>query len=356
MKAARIPQFGTPDVFRIDDIPQPIPQPGEALVRIKACGVNRMDTELRAGVYGGQPLTDFFFGKDIRLPHIPGVEPAGVIETMNAPATELTPGTRVLPHSHLSCGICPQCLAGYDNACAEIRVLGVQTPGCGGYAEYFAWPATSLIPFDESLSFEQAAALLVNYGPVWFGLIDRARLKEGETVVVTGAAGGCGHAALDIARMSGARAIAVTRSPEKTKALLDAGADAVVIDRAEENWAAEVLELTAGRGAECVLELVGAATWSRSLEVAAMLGRIVVIGSHSGLNVDLNLGVLFGKNLSIEGITRANRGAMERLVRLAEQGKLCPHIGHILPLADVSEAHRLMDADEHTGKIVLTMS
>ena len=355
MKAARIPQFGAPDVFRIDEIPQPEAKPGEALIRIKACGVNRMDTELRAGVYGGQPLADFFFGKNIQLPHIPGVEPAGIIETIHAATTELVPGTRVVPHSHLSCGTCPQCRAGYDNACAEIQVLGVQTPGCGGYAEYFTWPAEGLIPFSEALSFEQAAALLVNYGPVWFGLTERAGLKKGETVVVTGAAGGCGHAALDIARMSGARAIAVTRSPDKAAALRDAGADVVVIDRAGENWAEAVLEWTAGRGADCVVELVGAATWPRSLEAAALRGRIVVIGSHSGLNVDLNLGQLFGKNLSIEGITRANRSAMEHLVRLAEQGELRPHIGHTLPLANVAEAHRLMDADEHTGKIVLTL-
>ncbi len=355
MKAARIPAYGAPDVLRIDEFPQPKPNPGEALVRIKACGVNRMDTELRAGVYGGQPLSDFFFGKNIELPHIPGVEPAGVIETTKVNASNLVPGTRVVPHSHLSCGACPQCRAGYDNACAEIRVLGVQTPGCGGYAEYFTWPAKSLIPFNDALSFEQAAALLVNYGPVWFGLIDRARLKEGETLVVTGAAGGCGHAALDIARMSGARAIAVTRSPDKVAALRDAGADAVVIDRDGDNWAESVNDLTAGHGADCVVELVGAATWQRSLEAAALRGRIIVIGSHSGLNVELNLGQLFGKNLSIEGITRANRSAMERLVRLAEKGDLRPHVGHVLPLADVAEAHRLMDADEHTGKIVLTM-
>ena len=356
MKAARIPQYGAPEVFRIDEIPLPEPTAGEALIRIKACGVNRMDTELRAGVYGGQPLSDFFFGKNIQLPHIPGVEPAGIIESIAAVRSKLEPGTRVVPHSHLSCGSCRQCRAGYDNACPEIQVLGVQTPGRGGYAEYFAWPTSSLIPFNDALSFEQAAALLVNYGPVWFGLIDRAGLKQGETVVVTGAAGGCGHAALDIARMAGARAIAVTRSPAKVAALRAAGADTVVIDRPDVNWADAVLELTSGHGADCVVELVGAATWQRSLAAAAVRGRIVVIGSHSGLKVDLNLGQLFGKNLSIEGITRANRAAMENLVRLAEQGKLRPHIGHTLPLAEVAGAHRLMDADEHTGKIVLTLA
>lgn len=356
MQAARIPHFGPPDVFTLDDIPRPTLGAAEALVRIKACGVNRMDTELRAGVYGGLPLSDFFFGQHIELPHIPGIEPAGLVEAINGPAFGIEPGMRVVPHSHLSCGVCVHCRAGFDNACPHIRVLGVQTPGCGGYAEYFAWPTSHLIPFSAALSFTQAAALLVNYGPVWFGLIERARLRAGETVVVTGAAGGCGHAALDIARLIGARAIAVTRSADKVAALKAAGAESVIVDQDGEDWSRAVLELTAGRGAHVVLELVGAATWQNSIRSAASRGRILVIGSHTGLSVALNIGELFGKNLSIEGITRANFAAMSHLVELAGQGRLKPHVEHVFPLAQVADAHRLMDASQHIGKIVLTMS
>ena len=110
-----------------------------------------------------------------------------------------------------------------------------------------------------------------------------------------------------------------------------------------------------GRGADCVLELVGAATWSQSIQAAGSRGRVVVIGSHSGLNVQLNLGAVFSKNLSIEGITRANRSSMEEVVRRAEAGKLNPSIGHIVLLEQVSEAHRLMDTNAHTGKIVLSV-
>ena len=355
MKAARIPRFGGPEVFSLDEIPTPVPAAGEALVRIKACGVNRMDTELRAGVYGGVPLREFFFGKSIVLPHLPGVEPAGIVESVEDKATTLEAGMRVIPHSHLSCGECEQCRAGYDNACAQIRVLGVQTPGQGGYAEFFSWPASHLLPFSDKLSFSDAAALLVNYGPVWFGLTERAGLKRNDTVLVTGAAGGCGHAALDIARHVGAHAIALTRSPDKVAALRAAGAGHVVIDRGDQQWPDEVSALTDGRGADCVVELVGAATWDGSIKSAASRGRIVVIGSHSGLRVALNLGEVFGKNLSIEGITRANRSAMEQVLRHAEDGRLHPTISHILPLAEVAEAHRLMDTDGHTGKIVLTM-
>ncbi|MFT4564963.1 MAG: NADPH:quinone reductase-like Zn-dependent oxidoreductase [Gammaproteobacteria bacterium] len=355
MKAALITKFGLPDVFSVDEIPTPVPGPGEALVRIKACGVNRMDTELRAGVYGGEPLDSFFFGRNIALPHLPGIEPAGIVEAVGEGVIDLIPGTFVIPHSHLSCGSCANCAAGDDNACPEIRVLGVQTPGQGGYAEYIVWPASQLITFKNSLSFVSAAALLVNYGPIWNGLIERASLREQDTLVVTGAAGGCGHAALDIGRLTGCRTIAVTRSAHKADALITAGATEVIIDRGDETWAEEVLRLTDGRGADCVLELVGAATWQQSLAAAASRGRVVVIGSHSGLNVELNLAQLFSKNLTIIGITRANRRSMEQVVRNAETGLLRPSIGHSIALDNVSEAHRLMDSDSHTGKIVLTM-
>ncbi len=169
------------------------------------------------------------------------------------------------------------CLAGFDNACPEIRVLGVQTPGKGGYADYFTWPASRLLTFDERLDFVGAAALLVNYGPVWFGLIERAGMRPGDTLLVTGAAGGCGHAALDIGRMLGARTIAVTRHATKSAALRAAGATDVVIDAGDGRWSEEVHQLTSGHGADCVVELVGAATWRHSVSAAAARGRIVVI-------------------------------------------------------------------------------
>jgi len=353
MRAARIHRFGPPETLRVDDIPVPTPGPGEALVRIHACGVNRMDTELRAGVYGGEPLANFFFGRDLVLPHILGIEPAGVV--VSATDGGLTPGTRVVPHSHLACGRCAQCIAGFDNACPQIRVLGVQTPGQGGYAEYFTWPSARLLPFAETLEFTTAAALLVNYGPVWFGLVERAGLRPGDTLLVTGASGGCGHAALDIGRLFGARTIAVTRARDKTAALTEAGADEVVIDEGDQRWAEAVAELTGGRGADCVVELVGAATWTQSVRACAIRGCIVVIGSHTGLAVDLNLGEVFGKNLAIHGITRANQAAMARMLRLAERGRLRPVVTERIPLERAADAHRLLESGRHTGKLVLTM-
>lgn len=354
MKAMLIERFGPPSVLVEHELPQPVPGPGEALIRIHACGVNRMDTELRAGTYGGEPLQGFFFGRDVVLPHLAGIEPAGEVVALGEGAAGVAIGEHVVPHSHLACGHCRHCLAGHDNACASIKVLGVQTPGKGGYAQFLAWPAARLMRFGAGLPFTTAAAVTVNYGPVWCGLVERAGLLPGETLLVTGAAGGCGHAAIDLGRLLGARVIAVTRSPDKVAGLRAAGAEEVVVS-AGPGWHAEVLALTQGAGADVVCELVGAANWADSVSAAAQRGRVVVIGSHGGLHAALNLGEVFGKNLAILGVTRASQPAMARVMQLAERGRLHPAISAVLPLAQAAEAHRRMETGEFSGKLVLEM-
>lgn len=353
MKAMTIHAFGDPEVLTWEDLPTPEPDPGEALVKVNAVGVNRMDVELRAGIYGKEKLTDFYFGKLIEFPHIPGIEPVGVVESLGQGVTNLEAGQRVIPHSHLSCGACEHCLEGWDNACPNIRVLGVQTKQQGAYAEYFTWPASRLIPLPDSLSDVDAAALLVNYGPVWFGVMKRARLQPGETLLVTGATGGCGHAAIDIGRLTGATVIATAGSEDKLAELRERGAH-VVINYRERGIADAVMDATGGRGADVVCELVGAETWSESMTAAGLRSRVVVIGSHGGIRASLNLGEVFGKNLQIIGVTRANQATMAKLVALAGKGLLHPHVWKTLKLTEAAEAHRLMEQRRHSGKLVLT--
>lgn len=355
MKAMTIREFGGPDVLRWEELPTPKTRADEALVKVSAVGLNRMDVELRAGIYGKEKLTDFYFGKLIEFPHIPGIEPVGTVEVVGEGVDALQAGQRVIPHSHLSCGSCRHCLDGWDNACANIRVLGVQTKQQGAYAEYFTWPASKLIPLPDALSDQDAAALLVNYGPVWFGVKERARLEPGETLLVTGASGGCGHAAIDIGRLLGARVIATAGSDEKLAELRERGAD-VVIDYRGDAIADAVMEATGGLGADVVCELVGADTWSDSVTAAGLRGRVVVIGSHGGLRASLNLGEVFGKNLQIIGVTRANQATMTKLVGLAARGLLQPYVWKTLPLTEAGEAHQLMEQRQHSGKIVLTVA
>lgn len=355
MKAMTLREFGAPDVLTWEEISTPEPTAGQALVRTTAVGVNRMDVEMRSGIYGKEKLTDFYFGKHMEFPHVLGIEPVGVVESIGDAVTNVQPGQRVIPHSHLSCGSCEHCLEGWDNACPNIRVLGVQTKQQGGYAQYFAWPSQQLIPLPESLSDRAAAALLVNYGPVWFGLMRRAQLQPGDTLLVTGATGGCGHAAIDIGRLVGATVIATAGSEEKLAELRERGAD-IVINYRQEGIADAVMAATRGRGADVVCELVGADTWPESLAAAGLRSRLVVIGSHGGINASLNLGLVFAKNLQIIGVTRANQATMAKLVALAGNGHLHPHVWKTLPLTEAPEAHRLMEQRRHSGKIVLTAS
>lgn len=352
MKAVRIHQFGPPESLRLDDVDVPQPGPGEALVRTRAVGVNRMDVEQRAGAYGKASIMDFYFGQAMEFPHTPGIEPVGVVEALGDRVTSVQVGDRVIPHSHKSCGKCVECIAGHDNACPEIAVLGVQTPGIGGYSEYFVWPAELLMQLPESVSFETSAGLLVNYGPVWTALIERAMVRPGETVLVTGATGGCGHAAVEIGRLAGARVLALGGSDEKLRELESLGAEPIDYRR---NVSDQVRAATNGRGAEVVLELVGADTWADSLASIAPRGRLVVVGSHGGIKAEINLGMLFALNLQVHGATRLNRAAAAELVRLLGAGSLNPSIWKVLGLADAPEAHTLMDRRLHSGKIVLAV-
>lgn len=193
MKAMRVHRFGPPESMCWDEVETPTPAPGEALVRVRATGVNRADVDMRSGIYGNVPMEELYLYEGMTFPFTPGIEPVGTVESIGEGGLGVSGGVsvgdRVIPHSHLSCGKCRNCLLGFDNACPQLRILGVQTGEKGGYAEYFTWPVELLIPLPDSLSFEAAASLLVNYGPVWTALVERTNLRPGETLVVTGASG-----------------------------------------------------------------------------------------------------------------------------------------------------------------------
>lgn len=357
MRAVRFHEFGKPEVLQVDEVATPEPGPGEVLIKNHAAGINRMDVEMRAGVYGGEPLQDFYFGKSVELPFILGVEPAGEIAAVGegVPKDLAKVGSRVTIHTHQHCGVCKQCKEGWDNACPSIAVFGVQTRNAGAYAEYFTTDYRQLIPLPDSVSYPEAAALQANYGPVFTG----ARLSNilpGDLVLVVGATGGVGVAAIQMAQLMGASVLATAGSPEKAKLLRERLGlrDEEIILHSEEGIAETTMARTGGAGADVVYELVGSPTWTESLDAAGIRGRVVCIGSHGGMRAETNLGNVFGKNLQIFGVTRANRSSMERLVLLCGEGKLSPAIT-TFPLEQAVEAHRLMEANSQFGKIVLTM-
>ena len=261
MRAVVVHEFGAPEVLKVEQVPDPVIGEDEVLVRNHAAGVNRYDVELRSGFYGGQPIRELFFAKYLKFPLVLGVEPAGEIVEVGAKVPDrVTVGARVTMHTHASCGECEHCKSGADNACPQIRVFGSGVLLYeGAYAEFFKCDYRRLIPLADNVSYQQGAALQANYGPVLSGL-QRAQIEPGETVLVIGAAGGVGVAAVQIAKLLGARVIATAGTDAKARRLKnEIGADEVINYR-DTSIPEAVREITGGRGADIVFELVGAPT------------------------------------------------------------------------------------------------
>lgn len=338
LKAIRFHTYGSADVLRYETVPDPPLADGEVLVRVRACAVNHVDIDIRAGI-SRLPVT---------LPHILGLEMAG--EVVEAPIESgHPPGSRVVITKQ-TCGRCESCLAGHQELCPNILAPGIHRSG--GYAEFIRVPSRTLIPIDQSLSFEEATCVQTTYGTVWHSLIVRAGIRPGETVLISAAGSGVGSAAIDVARWAGARVIATAGSPEKLDKALAHGADEVINYRSEDT-VQRVRQLTGGRGADAALESVGGKVFVEALASLRPGGRIAVVGGHGGESVALDLIVLFRDQISIIGCQGATEHELRHVVQLANQGVFHPVIHAVLPLAEASRAHRLVEAREHYGKVVL---
>jgi len=340
VKAVVFERFGGPEVLEMCDLPDPAPGPGEALVRVRACGVNHLDLDLRAGVSGFP----------VRFPHVLGIETAGEVAAVGAGVQGLGPGARVLVIRAVTCGQCAACLAGEDNLCRRRETFGLDRPG--GYAECVVAPARNLLPLPPALGFAAAAATQVAFSTAWFMLVERARLRPGETVLVTAAGSGVGSAAVQIARHAGARVVATAGSAAKRQRLRALGVDTVV-DHGRPDWPDEVRRLTGGAGVDCVFEHVGGALWTAALSLVRRGGRVVTCGAHGGERADLDLVDLFRRQATLLGSYSAPTRSVLEVVRLVAEGVLRPVIHATLPLVEAARAHALLAAREAFGKLIL---
>ena len=339
MKAIRFHSHGGPDVLRLEEVADPVIGPGEALVRVRACALNHLDLWQRRGL---RRVT-------IPLPHISGSDVAG--EVVAAAGGSVAAGTRVMVQPGVSCGHCLACLSGDDNECPQYEVLGYRNHP-GGYAELTKVPIQNLVPLPEAIPFVDAAAFPLTFVTAWHMLITRARLQRGEDVLVLAAGSGVGQAAVQIARLTGARVIATAGSDAKLERARALGADEG-INHHTQDIAEEVKRLTGRRGVDVVVEHVGAATWAKSVRSLARNGRLVTCGATTGGDAGLDLLALFSKRLSIIG---SYMGTKAELIRAAQHffaGRLKPVIDRTYPLAEAAAAQQRLEESGQFGKIVL---
>jgi NADPH:quinone reductase-like Zn-dependent oxidoreductase len=343
MKAVVMRAHGGPEVLEYAEIQDPMAAPGEALVRVRACALNHLDIWTRKGEAG----------RHIPLPHILGNDIAGEVVSLRTPVEGIAPGERVMVSPGTSCGRCAQCLSGEDNSCRNYRILGYQI--WGGYAELVRVPLPNLIALPGHVPFEEAAAFPLVFLTAWRMLVTRARVGIGDDVLVWAAGSGVGTAAIQIAKLHGARVIATAGSAAKLEQAKTLGADAV-IDHHAQDVVAEVKRLTARKGADVVVEHVGQATWERSILSLAHRGRLVTCGATTGPAGATELRHLFAKQLSLLGSYMGSKAELLEAARFYFARQLKPVVHTVLPLAEARRAHEMMERSEHFGKIVLQVA
>jgi NADPH:quinone reductase-like Zn-dependent oxidoreductase len=332
MQAIRVHAPGPAEVLRWEETPTPEPLAGEVLVRLKASAVNHLDIWMRLGsVYAPMPI-------------VPGCEGAGIVEGLGPGVTGYHKGDEVV----VAPWIFPD-RPYADPPNLSVRIFGVARDGC--YAEYVSAPAHTLLRKPAKLSFEEAASVPLTTTTVYRMAITRGNLQPGESVLVVGATGGIGVAAIQLAHAIGARVFATTRDTRKGNRLYDLGADAVMDSGSD--FSAEVRRLTGDRGVDLVLETVGKATWGRSVAALRRGGRIAFCGSTSGAEVHVNLQEIYRKEIAAFGSYGGTPEEIHRVFRLVEEGLIRPVIDSVMPLKDAALAHERMERAEHFGKIIL---
>ncbi len=340
MKAARFHQHGGPEVLRYEDAPVPSLGPGEALVRVKACALNRLDLWIRQGIPAFQ----------VPLPHIGGCDVAGLVERVADGSVGLKPGDRVFVAPGLSCWRCEFCLSGRDNLCLSYRILGAQVDG--GMAEFVNVPAINVLPIPGTLSFEQAAAFPLTAVTVWHMLFGLAKLQPAEDVLILGAGSGVGSMAVQMARAAGARIFTTVGSKDKVEKAQALGAEVVMYHG--DDIAEGVKRATGGRGVDVVIEHIGPATWEQSLKSLAKGGRLITCGATSGPEVRVDLRFLYMRQTTVIGSFMGTRDELLAAAKWMEEGRIQAVIDSVLPMKEARAAHERMLDRKLFGKIVLT--
>jgi NADPH:quinone reductase-like Zn-dependent oxidoreductase len=339
MAAVVLHEHGGPEVLQLEQLPVPVPGPGEVRVRIRAVALNHLDIWVRRG--GPAFKLDY--------PHRLGSDIVGVVDALG-PGAKAVAGARVVVQPGLSCGVCMQCLGGRDNLCSKYRILGENAQG--GYAEYIVVPEVNLAAYPERLDFAHAAAAILPFMTAWQMIVHKARLAPAETVLVHGAGSGVGVAAIQIAKLIGARVIATAGSDEKLQRARELGADDA-INYQTQDFVAECKKLTERRGVDAVIEHVGGDVFAGSIRVVKSGGRVVTCGATAGFHPPIDLRHIFFRQVEVLGSTMASKADLLAVLGHVAAGRLNPVVHATLPLARAADAHRMLEERKAFGKVVL---
>jgi NADPH:quinone reductase-like Zn-dependent oxidoreductase len=309
-------------------------------VRVRAVALNHLDIWVRRGM----PHLKLVY------PHRLGADVVGQVDALGPGARGVEIGQSVVVSPGTSCGVCDKCLSGRDNLCRRYGIRGEHLNG--GYARHVVVPDAELLPYPEGQPFTQAAAVPLVFLTAWQMLVDKARVQPEETVLVHAAGSGVSTAAIQIAKLFGARVIAAAGGDAKTERARALGADHV-IDSSTQDFVAEVKRITGKRGADVVVEHVGGEVMAKSVLAVAAGGRIVTCGATAGFQPAIDLRHVFARQIAILGSTMGSRGSLFPILDHVRTGRLRPVVDRVLPLWEAAEAHRVLEAREAVGKVVL---
>ncbi|HUJ57570.1 MAG TPA: zinc-binding dehydrogenase [Kofleriaceae bacterium] len=339
MTAMVLREHGGPEVLRLEQIGVPEPGPGEVRVRVRAVALNHLDIWVRRG------------GPAFKLhyPHRLGSDIVGTIDAVG-PGVAADVGAKVIVQPGVSCGTCAACLSGRDNLCRFYKILGENTQG--GYAEYVVVPRVNLAPYPERLDFPQAAATILTFLTAWQMVVHKGQTRPGDVVLVHGAGSGIGVAAIQIAKLYGARVIATASTADKLERARRLGAD-VAIDYTQQDFVAECKALTDKRGVDTVIEHVGGEVFAASVRAVRAGGRVVTCGATAGFSPAIDLRHIFFRQVEVLGSTMGSKADLLAVQAHVAAGRLQPVVHAVLPLARAADAHRMLEGREVFGKLVL---
>jgi NADPH:quinone reductase-like Zn-dependent oxidoreductase len=342
VKAAILKAFGGPENIELATVPDPVPGPGEVLLRVRACALNHLDLWVRAGLPSAKVKTPFILGCDA----------AGEVAALGAGVEGIALGARYAVHPGRCCGRCAACLDGREPDCPDFGIIGAYGGRPGGYAELLAAPVECLLPMPPSLTFPEAAAAPLVFLTAWHMVVTLAELKPAETMLVVGAGAGVATAAIQLARHLGARVIATSTSKEKLERAKALGADSA-IQHPPEDLARAVRALTGGKMVDAVFEHVGGDVLASALKCLRRSGRLVTCGATKDPIAPIDLRYVFDRQLKILGAKMGSLAEMRRVWALVSDGEVKSVVDRTFPLAQARAAHEYLAARSQFGKVVL---